>query len=281
MRRSLNVPESVKQPLLRLRRDFRVLTSGLRGFPSTVIIGTQKGGTTSLFSYLVRHPDIIPPLNKEIHYFDLNYGRGVHWYRAHFPYASILRMNRQTLDASPYYMVHPLVPQRLAALLPGAKLIAVLRNPVDRAYSHYQHEVRGGREPLSFAEAIEREPERLAGEEQRLRQEPGYYSHSHHRYSYVLRGLYLEQLRRWVQFFPRSQLLILQSERLFRNPAAVTEAVHSFLGLRPHRLGQYKPFLRGEYQREIPEPVRARLVARFEPYNLELYRWLGEEFDWA
>jgi hypothetical protein len=176
--------------------------------------------------------------------------------------------------------MHPLVPQRAAQLLPGVKLVALLRNPIDRALSHYQHEVRGGRESLSFAEAIAREPERLAGEEERLQSDPHYYSYNHHRYSYGRRGLYVDQLRRWVRFFPRSQLLVLQSEWLYRDPAAASGAVYDFLGLPRHRLDHYKPFLQGKYEREMPPDLRQKLAAFFEPYNRELYQWLGEEFDW-
>jgi hypothetical protein len=266
--------------LRRIRADYRQLTAPLRGLPSVLIIGAQRSGTTSLFQYLTQHPDVLPPLGKEIHYFDFHYGRGIRWYRGRFPYARRLRHGTLTLDASPYYLVHPLVPQRAAQLLPDAKLIVLLRNPVERALSHYQHEFRAGRESLSFEEAIEREPERLAGEEERLRNEPRYYSYNHHRYSYTRRGLYLEQLQRWTQHFPRSQMLILQSERLFRDPVGATAAVHSFLGLRPHHLEQYKPFLQGNYDRVMTAELRARLSSYYQPYNRELYRWLGQEFDW-
>jgi len=277
----MGVIENVQRPLRRLRADYRHLTAPLRGLPSVLIIGAQKSGTTSLFNYLVQHPDVLRPLNKEVHYFDFEYFRGVTWYRGRFPYAHRLRRGSLTLDASPYYLVHPLVPQRVAQQLPEVKLVALLRNPVDRALSHYQHEVRGGRESLSFAEAIEKEPERLAGEEERLRNEPHYYSFNHHRYSYTRRGLYIEQLRRWVQHFPRSQLMVLQSEWLFRDPAAAAAVVQEFLGLRPHRVKRYEPFLQGKYQREMPPELRTRLAAYFEPYNRELYRWLGEEYNWA
>jgi hypothetical protein len=180
-----------------------------------------------------------------------------------------------------YYLLHPLVPERAARLLPDAKLIAVLRNPVDRALSHHQHEVRGGREPLSFVEALDRESERLAGEEERLRREPGYYSYNHHRYTYTRRGLYLEQLLRWVEHFPRARLLVLQSERLFRQPAEVMATIHDFVGLRPHRLEGYPTFLAGNYDRGMPPDLRRRLSAYFEPHNRALYQWLGEEFDWS
>jgi Sulfotransferase domain len=273
--------ESMKRPLRRLRADYRQWTAGLRGFPSALIIGAQRSGTTSLFQYLAQHPDVLPPLGKEIHYFDFHYARGVNWYRGRFPYSYRLRRGALTLDASPYYLLHPLVPQRAAQLLPGVKLIALLRNPVDRALSHYQHEVRAGRESLSFAEAIDLEPERLAGEEERLRTDPQYYSYNHHRFSYTHRGLYVEQLRRWVQHFPRSHLLVLQSEWLFRDPVAATSAVHAFLGLRSHRLDGYKPFLHGSYDRAMPAELRSRLAGYFEPYNRELYQWLGKEFDWT
>jgi hypothetical protein len=276
----MSVVETVKGPLRRLRADYHQLTAPLRGLPSVLIIGAQKSGTTSVFTYLAQHPDILPPLSKEVHYFDFNYLRGVKWYRRHFPYAHRLRHGSLTLDASPYYLVHPLVPERVAQLLPEVKLVALLRNPVERALSHYQHEVRGGRESLSFAEAIEREPERLAGEEERLRREPEYYSFNHHRYSYTRRGLYIEQLRRWAEHFPRSQLLVLQSERLFRDPAATTASVYAFLGLRPHRLQLDVPFVQKAYDRAMPPDLRTKLATYFEPYNRELFQWLGEEFDW-
>ncbi|HEY3011453.1 MAG TPA: sulfotransferase [Gemmatimonadales bacterium] len=271
----------MKQPLRRLRADYRSLTAPLRGLPSALIIGAQRSGTTSLFNYLVQHPDVLPPFGKEIHYFDHHYARGVNWYRGRFPYTRQLRRGSMTIEASPYYLMHPLAPERAAQLLPQVKLIAVLRNPVDRALSHYQLEVRGGRESLSFAEAIELESERLAGEEERLRKDPQYYSFNHHRYSYTRRGLYLEQLRRWVQYFARSQLLVLQSEWLFRDPPAATAAVYRFLGLRDHRLERYKPFYQGNYERAMPEELRTRLTAYFEPHNRDLFRWLGQEYDWT
>lgn len=273
--------ESLKRPLRRLRADYHQLTAPLRGLPSAVIIGAQKSGTTSLFNYLAQHPDVLPPLGKEVHYFDLHYQRGLNWYRGRFPYARQLRRGLLTLDASPYYIVHPQVPKRVAELLPEARLIALLRNPVDRALSHYQHEVRAGREPLSFVDAIAQEADRLAGEEERLREDPSYYSYNHHRYSYTRRGLYLQQLRRWEECFPRSQLLVLQSEWLFREPVAATAAVHEFLELRPHRLERYKAFLPGNYEPGMPADVRNRLADYFEPHNRELYAWLGKEFDWT
>ena len=273
--------EVLKTPMRELRAGYRRLTGPLRGLPSVLIIGAQRSGSTSLFNYLAQHPDVLTPLGKEIHYFDLHYARGLRWYRGRFPFSHRLRPPAITMDASPYYLAHPLAAERAFRLLPQVKLVALLRNPVERAFSHYQHEVRDGRETFSFAEALDREDERLSGEEERLERDPGYYSYNHHRYSYTRRGLYLEQLRRWVRWYPRSQLLVLQSEALFRDPATVTSAVYQFLGLRPHRLAQYKPFYQGAYERQMPAGLRERLASYFEPHNRELYRWLGQELDWT
>lgn len=272
---------ALKAPARALRAGYRELTGPLRGLPSVLVIGAQKAGTTSLFNYLVQHPRVLPPFGKEIHYFDLQYGRGPRWYRSRFPYGHRLRGGAITLDASPYYLVHPQVPHRAARLLPQAKLIALLRNPIDRAHSHYEHERRGGRETLSFPDAIEREPERLAGEEERLRSDPGYYSYNHHRYSYLRRGCYLDQLRRWTEHYPRAQLLVLQSERLFGDPPGTMARVHEFLGLPAHTLPRYATYLQGTYAREMPPGLRSRLAGYFDPHNRALFQWLGEEFDWA
>jgi hypothetical protein len=275
------VPEPLRAPVRRLRGAYREATAAYRGLPSMLLIGAQKAGTTSLFQYLVQHPDVLPSYGKEVHYFDLNYARGERWYRSRFPLMRRLRDGAITLDASPYYLVHPQVPTRAHRLLPDVKLVVLLRNPVDRALSHYQHEVRGGRETLTFAHAVDREPERLAGEVERLERDPTYYSYNHHRYSYLLRGRYVEQLRRWAQHYRRDQMLVIQSERLFREPEAATTAVQEFVGLRPHRIGHYKTFLQGKYERELPPALRERLTAYFAPLNRELYQWLGREFDWA
>jgi len=275
-----SLTDAMRTPLRRLRADYRQWTSPLRGLPSALIIGAQRSGTTSLFNYLAQHPDVRQPLGKEIHYFDLHYARGIRWYRGRFPFRHRLRGGALTIDASPYYLLHPLAPERAARLLPGVKLVAILRNPIDRAFSHYQHEVRDGRETLSFPEAIEREAERLGDEEERLRRDPTYYSYNHHRYSYTRRGRYLEQITRWMQHYPRSRLLVIQSERLFCEPAGVCAELYEFLGLRPHRLEKYPAFYQGNYERAMAPEVRARLADYFEPHNRALYQWLGKAYDW-
>src|SRR5690606_23224629 len=191
--------------------------------PDALVIGAQRCGTTSLYHGLAQHPGVARAKKKEVHYFDLNYHRGLTWYQKQFE----RRRAKLNFEASPYYIFHPKAPERVAAALPDAKIIVILRDPVARAYSHYWHERRLGHETLSFADAIEAEAERLAGESRKLLEDDGYYSFNHQHFSYVARGCYARQLMRWLQYFPRTRFLFVESESFFEDPrremARITE----------------------------------------------------------
>ena len=239
-------------------------TAFARIAPSFLVIGAQRSGSTTLHGYLTAHPRILPPLRKEVHYFDFQYAKGRAWYLAHFPgihkrIADHLRAI--TFEASPYYMVHPLAPERIWAFNPEMKLIAILRDPVDRALSHYHHEVRRGVETLSFEEAIAAERTRLAGAERLMRQAPHFYSHAHHHFSYLDRGRYARHLEPWLERFPREHLLVLRSEDLFSDPEQVMNRVFGFLGLPSQRV----PTGAGRRQSyaSIPPDLRERLRGFF------------------
>ena len=263
--------------------SLRSLTHQQGSLPSFIIIGAQKGGTTSLYHYLTQHPSVAEALWKETHFFDLNYGRGVGWYRTHFPKISGVNGSPEkvtiTGEASPYYLFHLHVPARVHTLLPDVRLIVLLRNPVERAYSHYHHEVSRGYETLSFEAAVAQEPQRLAGEEARMRRDPQYLSLPHQRYSYLARGLYLEQLERWLRYFPRERFLILQSEVFYRDSEASLRSVCEFLDLPPLKLRHYEKTYAGNYPKMNPD-TREHLKAFFKPYNERLYEVLNTTFDW-
>jgi hypothetical protein len=184
-----------------------------------------------------------------------------------------------TGEASPYYMFHPRVPDRVNALLPHVKLIALVRDPVERTFSAYHHQVRRGSESLSFVEAIEQEPHRLAGEVEKLMQDDTYRSHSHRHHSYLARGIYADQLDAWLRVFPRPQMLVIKSEDFFDRPADVVGEVLTFLGLPPFTSQTFQRFNVGEYEQMDPE-VRKRLVEYFAPRNERLYKLLGRDFGW-
>jgi Sulfotransferase domain len=263
----------------RLRRRARLATAGARRLPDFLVIGAQRAGSTALFAQLCAHPAVAAPSHKEIHYFDLQSFRGRRWYRSHFPPAASSR-GRITGEASPYYLFHPAVPARVAEALPEVRLIALLRDPVARAYSHYQLSVRDGHEPLGFEEALRAEPERLAGEEERLLADGAYRSHAHRHQSYAARGAYAEQLRRWHTHVAPERLLVISSEELFADPAGTAGAVLEFLGLEAEAI----PPLPVRNQRPYPamsDEARSLLEARFEEPNRQVYELVGRDLGWS
>ncbi len=210
------------EPLTRLgRRAYARVseaTAGLRMEPSFILIGAQRCGTTSLFRALTAHPQLMPPtFHKGVNYFDLNYYRGPQWYRAHFPVAEFARRRAGrhcppvAFEASGYYLYHPQAMERLGHDLPAVKLVAMLRDPAERAFSAHKHELARGYEREDFERALELEDERLAGEAERIRADPAYQSLAHRHHSYRHRGQYAEQLERLYEFFPRTQVHVIDS----------------------------------------------------------------------
>lgn len=243
--------------------------------PDFLIIGAQKSGTTSLYNYLIQHPQILPAAQKEIHYFDLNYNQGINWYKAQFPQKS----SQKTLtgESSPYYLFHPRVPQRVHQHFPQIKLILLLREPVARTWSHYHHEVRLKFENLSFEEAIANETQRLKEETEKLLADDNYYSFNHQHYSYLARGIYHQQIKNWQQYFSPSQMLILKSEDFYNNPAQIFNQTLEFLELYPHPIKNYSKYNAGQYP-EISATTQQYLINYFQPHNQKLSQDLGITF---
>ncbi|UQU66628.1 sulfotransferase domain-containing protein [Couchioplanes caeruleus] len=266
-------------------------TSARRPLPDFLIVGTKRGGTTSLWRYLVQHP-LVPRLfpawnTKTSHYFEENWSRGQAWYRSHFP----TERQRAALErrygappkvgeAAPLYMFHPLVADRVADLMPQVRIIVLLRDPVERAYSHWKERRGEGVEPLGFAEALAAEQERTAGERERLIAEPGSVSEAFDWYSYRARGRYLEHLEPWLARFPREQMLFLPSETLYRDPAGTYARTLDFIGLPPHELESYDVF-NDRPSKGMDPAVRAELTAYYRPFNAALAERLGLSLAWA
>jgi hypothetical protein len=270
---------------------YRGVTASLRVLPDFLIIGTQRGGTTSLYRYLKAHPCFGAPSNKDIHFFDRRYRKGLTWYRGHFPaiwekaYAQQIRKRPfLTGEASPSYLFHPHASRRIAEALPDVKLIVLLRNPVSRAYSQYHHAVELGFETLSFEEAIRHEEERTAKEREKIFKDEHYYSEEYKHRSYLTKGIYVDQLQTWMRFFPRERFLILKSEDFNANPAAAFKQVLTFLNLPETELAvekqNYKQYNANTYPSKMDAARRARLVEYFQPHNVRLYELLGIDFGW-
>jgi hypothetical protein len=273
---------------LRARVAFGRLTSEVRILPSWMVVGAQRSGTSSLYEYLVSHPLVLRAAREEIHYFDNNYHRGISWYGGHFATQIAARFKARaenceamTGEATPYYMAHPLALQRIARDLPGVRVLVILRNPVDRAYSHFQHERNLGREPLPlFEEALDREPERLKGEAERiLLESPSYYSYAHQNFSYVTRGYYAEQMVRIFDLFPRHHVFVTSSERLSKEPAIVYAEILEFLGLPEYKLRRFPRYSALRYPPMNPA-LRTRLQTIFAAVNDRLFKLVNADFGW-
>jgi hypothetical protein len=272
------LPEGVRRAKARVRPLYRERTRRARTLPHFVIIGAQKAGTTSLIRYLRDHPDVLlEPGVGEVHFFDNHWERDELFYRSHFPRTSRLerhaqQTNRTTLtgEKTPYYLFHPLVPERAAKTIPDAKLIALLRNPAERAASHHKMNVNAGNETLPFADAIDAEDERVKPALQAIvegRAPAG--GGPANLYSYVARGRYAEQLDRWSQYYPREHLLVLRSEDLLTDPEQTYASVLQFLDLAPH----HPEFVRYNAARKpyaVDPAVRDKLDALFAEPNRRL-----------
>jgi len=280
----------VSQEIFQLEIERRALQEGWAedgpvtgALPDFLVIGVGKGGTTYLYHLLGQHPHVEPAATKEVHFFGNLYDEGVEWYRQNFP-TPRWKDGRMTItgEASPH-IAHPLAPERVAEVVPQARLIALLRNPVDRAYSRYQQMVRRGRVTRTFEEVIELEKAQLLTSTRRGRYDaeadelsPRYTGDC------IYKGLYLDHLTRWAEFFDREQMLILKSEDFFTRPQEILQQVFGFLDL-PEWEPDPSEFERKrntrKYDKMSPE-TRRRLEEFFEPHNERLYDYLGRDLGW-
>ncbi len=248
---------------------FRLLSAGRRALPGFVILGAQRAGTTSLYDWLCSHPQVTSARFREMHYFDQHYDRGRRWYRSQFPLARSGRMSGET---SPYLLFHPLAPGRAGRDLPASSVfIVLLRDPVERALSHYWHERRMGTETEPLERALELEASRLEGETERVAS--GRTSFAHRHYSYAARGEYAPQLCRWFDTVGRDRVLVLESERLFADPATPSSVLDR-LALAP--MDRAFPALNAARRTDAAgAAARARLERHFERHNEALFDLLG------
>lgn len=277
---------------LRLSRRWRELTSSKRMLPQFIIAGAPKCGTTALYRYLLSHPQVLAPSppSYEIGYFSEHYKHELDWYRAWFPLGTTASWRSRhaggkaivTCEHTPFYVMHPLAAERIAATLPGAKVIILLRNPVDRAFSHYQHEFRCRQESLGFREAVAMEDQRTAGEVARMQSELGYRSPEYARHAYLNQGEYRTKVERFFNQLGHDNIMIVQSERLFLQTQEVFDEVVDFLRLDPFRLNGVKPFNAGSYASlgNVDPELAHELRNHFQSHNESLYSYLGIDFGW-
>lgn len=239
--------------------------------PAFLIAGTRRGGTTALYQWVTRHPQVARcRVEKGTHYFDVNHHRGWHWYRTCFPEPSAAG-DAITGEASPYYMFHPRSAEWISTELPDTRLVVLLRDPVARAHSEHQYELARGNETRSFRQAIVAEHEQLvrAGTQPDLTMDLG---RKHH---YLARGHYAEQLERLFTFVDPARMLLLRSEQMYADPQTVLDRVWTFLGLDPVPLHDVAPVKSARYSEALAPETERWLRAYYEPHNEALKRLTG------
>jgi hypothetical protein len=271
-----------------LEKKIRLASCWGRALPDFVIIGAQKSGTTALFDTLSHHPQVLRPFTKEAHYFDNNFYKSLcTGYRFQFPLKLTFAYNRLkgysrilTGEATPFYLFHPLVPQRMSDVLPRAKILVILREPVARTYSHYQYAVKNGNESRSFDEAIAYEvPQVEAEKEKVLKQEP-FDQRFIQNNAYISRSCYHAQIKAWMKHYSREQIYISSYEYLINEPTNALKAIEQFLRIDPVLTSHHLPLSNTNDYKAIPTPTYHRLKAYFKPLNEALFKEIGFSLMW-
>lgn len=281
------IPRSQKNAIKRGIAFTRRVMIRPRMTPDFLVIGAQKSGTSSLLEYLVRHGSYLRPLLKDVYFFDRDYRRGLEWYLSFYPDLAAKRTAERrvggrvvTGESATHYLLHPWSPTRVRETFPDIRLIVLLRDPVQRALSHYYHNRRSGVETAGTAlDAFLMEEERIAADYKRMQADSGFYSRSFAAYSYLTRGRYAEQLQRWFQRFPREQILVMCSERFFADTDVQFRSICRFIGIAERSLEAYPAAGQG---RRLGDEDKAIIFAQryFRPHNEVLYDLLGERYDW-
>lgn len=280
---------------------FRVvgwLTAAWRPLPDFLLIGTKRGGTTSFYYDLLKVAQVLPMFpsakylpkaneTKGVHFFDSFYPRGLRWYRSYMPTVWARRRAEQRLgkrvvvgEASPYYLFHPLAAARAYGALPNARILLLLRDPVDRTYSHWKERRRGDAEPLDFEAALDAEASRLAGEEEKILADPRYISYPHEQQSYATQSYYAKSLRRWADLYGMENILVLTSEEYYADQPGTVARAARFLGLEASEpaSGGHMNAAPGE---SMDPELRGRLRALFADDVAELEQMIGRTLPWS
>jgi len=268
-----------------IKRQWRKVTKSIRVLPDFIIIGSAKSGTTSLYSYLIQHPSIFPSEIKEVTFFNYKSEIKINEYRSFFPskftkffVKCLIKKKFVTGEASTAYFIDPTVPEKVKKILPEVKLIAILRNPVDRAFSNYLGQLRVKNEKIPFEEAIEEEGRRRSIMVQKMiNQNKGSISSNP---PYLYTGIYHLHIKKWLEFFPSEQIFVINSDEIKKEPVKILNQVFQFLDLDPYNPKDLRLKNMGEYDIKMNSKMRKKLVEYFKTHNEQLSQLLGRSFDW-
>ncbi len=275
------------KPASKTEQLIRVIKRGLvkKGYyskPAFIIIGAQKAGTSALFEILKQHPQLVASRKKEVRFFDdfseIKYGDFISYHEM-FPLPYELRPDKLTYESSPSYLFNPNCPERIYRYSPGIKLIAILREPASRAFSAWKMHRRFAvssnpfmktlADPRSFVEAVKQELEGL----EKTSWEKDFFA-------YIKRGIYIEQLEKYLKYFPKASILVLEQSRFLLDHQAVFAKVFRFLRIDDRVIVKALRVNSAADNEEIPKEARDMLRAFYRPYNERLFSVMGMEYDW-
>tara|TARA_Y100000590_G_scaffold290537_1_gene327041 strand:+ start:530 stop:1366 length:837 start_codon:yes stop_codon:yes gene_type:complete len=260
-----------------LKRNYSAVTAPLRVLPDFIIFGSVRSGSTSLYHDICEHPSVLPAAFDEIGFFDSNYHLGMNWYRSMFPRKRDIdkKMTETnyaiTGEDTPFYFWKKEVPSRILSHLPDCKLLCILRNPIDRAYSNYHISRKFGTEKLSFEESVQEEMARI---EKQVSREDFDNTRSN-----LAKGLYHHQLLNWYDTFPREKIFVLSTEDLSSEPNKTLNDVFSFLKIPEYELQNPQKNKVEKYE-NMSSKTRSELVKFFMPYNEQLFELIQKKFNW-
>ena len=264
------------------KRNIFGITAFSRVLPDFIIIGSMKGGTTSLYYDICEHPCTIAAAYDEIGFFDSNFHLGLNWYRSMFPTKKQIENVRRkegvaiTGEDTPFYFWNPVAAKRIKELLPNIKLISILRNPIDRAYSEYQDLASSKSNRPSFETFIENEID--ARKNCSIITEENFEDFNQ-KNSYLLKGIYVDQLKIWTGLFPKGQIFTLSTEDLNSEPITSLKSVFEYLKLPDYKIKKPQRQKQKKYEPMKPQ-TRKLLIEFFKPHNERLFKFIGKKFDW-
>jgi len=266
-----------------LKRNIFALTGSIRVLPDFLVIGAKRCGTTSLFYHLPEHPCISKSPHDNMGFFNDNFHLGVNWYKSFFP--TIFTRNKiksefgnfLAFDVTTTYMEEESTANNVYQIKPNMKIIVILRNPVDRAYSQYHLNLREKAEKRSFEDAMEENMNELNKESyERYEIKPKF---SVEENNYLKKGLYAQQLRHWLNIFPMESMLILSTEEFESNQQVIYNKIFEFLNISQFEVKNTEKMEKGSYP-QMKSETRSLLLDYFRSYNKELFRLIDKKFDW-
>ena len=259
------------------KRNIFGITASMRVLPDFIIIGSMKCGTTSLYYDICEHPCTLAAAYDEIGFFDSNFHLGINWYRSMFPTQKIMNKIREdtgysiTGEDTPFYFWKKEVAERISLDIPKTKIIVILRNPVDRAYSNYNLAVRENNEKLTFEETIE--------EEIRFLENHTFRDAVDSRRSYLSKGMYKNQIKLWFDVFPRKQIHVLSTEDMQQKPKQELLKIFRFLGIPEYTIKNQQKQKVAKYE-EMDVETRKKLLDFYKPYNEDFFQIIQQRFNW-